>query len=225
MKVIIYGLGKFAEYVSYAITNDSPYEVIGHCVEKQYMDSREDINGLPIIDFNTIEENYPPNEFELFIAVGVNKPRHKIFTIAKEKGYTLMSYVSSKAIFWDGQTHGENVWVGEASLIQPFVSIGDNCILFGAFVGHHSKIEDHTLLSACTTGGNVTVGAFSTLGMNSTVKQNVSIGKNNIIGMGCVIERNTKDNEIYHAGKSTIKRNITTDRIEKNYLKLIITIQ
>ena len=40
----------------------------------------------------------------LFIAIvytDVNKIREKIFFEAKSKGYTLVSYVNSKAIFWE----------------------------------------------------------------------------------------------------------------------------
>ena len=32
-KLIIYGTGSFAEYVSYVFENDSPYEVCGFCME------------------------------------------------------------------------------------------------------------------------------------------------------------------------------------------------
>lgn len=218
MNIVIYGNGNFAEYVEYLISNDSEDTVCAFCVEKQYMEKRV-LNGHPVIDFNTIEKNYPPEEFNLFIAIGLNRERQRIFDLAKMKGYKMTNYISSKATTWNNLKIGENTWVGEGSIIQPFVTIDDNSILFAATLGHHSSIKNHCLVSGATLGGNVIVGDFSILGLNSSVKQNVQIGEYNIIGMGCNIDRNTDDYAIYHHGKTTLKRNFSSKKIEMKYLK------
>lgn len=218
MNILVYGVGKFAEYVEYAVTNDSNNVVCGFCVESKYR-TKNELNGLSIVDFDNIEIDFPPDKYQLFIAIGLNKERQRIFDLAKAKGYKMISYVSSKSFTWKDLKYGENTWIGEATRIQPFVSIGDNSILFGPGIGHHSVIGDHTLLTGSVLGGNVCVGDFSFLGINSSVKHNVDIGRNNIIGMGCNIEKSTGDGEIYHTGKSTKVRTLKAEDFEMKCLR------
>lgn len=218
MNIIIFGAGKFAESMEYEFTNESAYTVCGFCVEGKFF-TKQRINNLPVIDFKNIEICYPPHKYRLFIALGLNKDRQRIFDLAKNKGYEMISHISSKAITYKNLIYGENTFVSAGSRIGPFVSIGYNSLLIGPSMGHHITIGSHCMLSDSTFGGNVNIGDFSFIGMNATIQQNVQIGTNNIIGMGCIIEKNTKDNQIYHAGKATVLRSITTDQFEKKYLK------
>lgn len=218
MKLIIYGIGKFAEWMEYEFTNESDYKVYGFCTESKYL-GRKEVNNLPVFDFEDIENIFPPEQYHLFIAIGLNKERQRIFDLAKFKGYTMASFISTKAITYKDLTYGENTFVTSGCRIGPLNLIGTNSILIGISIAHHVKIGNHCMLSGCTFGGNVHIGDFSFIGMNAAIQQNVKIGKNNIIGMGCNIERDTKDNQIYHAGKATVLRNITTDQFEKKYLK------
>jgi len=220
MKAIIYGLGKFAEYAFYVIFHDTNYNVHAFCIENEYnINNITKFNGLPIIDFKSVEKFYNPNDYKMFIAIGNNDIREKIFYQSKIKGYSLLSYLSSKAILWDNLIYGENVFISEDSGINPFVSIDDNTIIIGSKIGHHSKIGKNNLLSCSYLAGNVTIGNNCFLGLNSCVKQNTCIGDNNIIGMGSIIEKDTKDNEIYHNKNITKKRSLTSDRFKKRYLK------
>ncbi len=219
MKIVIFGIGKFAEYVSYVLSNDSPYEVAAFCVEAGFRpDNVQDFQGLPIVDFENLEKSFPPDEYRLFVAVGNNWARERIFKILKRKGYSFVSYLSSKAIVWEDLRYGKNVFISEDTGIQPFVSIGDNTILIGSKIGHHSKIGNNVLLSCCYLGGNVKIGDNSFLGLNSTVKQNVVIGRNNIIGMGSKIARNTDDDKVY-SDKSTSERKVSSKHIKDSCLK------
>lgn len=215
-KLIVYGIGKLAEYATYVFNNDSDYEVIGHCIEENFINDI-DAKQMDLISFENIENNYPANEVELFIAVGNNVVREKIYTLAKQKGYSLASYVSSKTSSWANMELGENCFIGEGSVIQPFVKIGDNTFLFGARLGHHCIINNHSLLSGPTVGGNVVIGEYCFLGLNSVIQQNIVIGEKNIIGMGVAIKTSTPDKAVFSAGKFN-KRNVNFDDISKSYL-------
>jgi sugar O-acyltransferase (sialic acid O-acetyltransferase NeuD family) len=220
MKIIIYGLGKFAEYASYVFLHDSIYEVCAFSVEKKYnTNNTNKYNNVPVIDFEDIQDCYNPNEYKMFVAIGDNEVRERVFYESKSKGYSFINYFSSKAIFWDNIIHGQNIFISEDSALNPFVSIDDNTIIIGAKIGHHTNIGKNNLLSCCYLAGNVKIGNNCFLGLNSCVKQNTNIGNNNIIGMGCLIEKDTKDNEIYHNNKITRKRSLTTDRFKNKYLK------
>lgn len=207
-KLVIYGVGRFAEYASFVFENDDKYEVVGFCMETSYLEKFPDMKNKGIFSFETIEDRFLPQEHDLFIAVGNNLIRERIYITAKDKGYKLATYISSEAKYWNNLKIGDNCFVGEGSVLQPFTEIGNNSILFSARTGHHSNIGHHVLLSACLLGGNVKIGDYSFLGLHSTVKENTMIGNKNIIGMGVVIAKDTEPNEIYSAPPAK-KRNIT----------------
>jgi len=216
-KIIIYGVGKFAEYVRYVFDNDSEFKVVAYCIESKFLASNmTNETDIPLLNFDNIEVDYPKEQFKMFIAVGDNNIRERIFHEAKAKGYELVSYISNKATYWDNLVFGENVIITEDTGIQPFVTIGDNCIIIGAKIGHHSKIGNNVLMSCTFLAGDVEIGDNSFLGLNSSYKQKVKIGKHNIIGMSSLITDDTKDYEIY-TSKKALKRNISSKRI--NYLK------
>lgn len=216
-KLIIYGIGEFAEYIAYAFKNDSEYEVVAFCVESEFLSTQNANSEYPVLEFEKLSNVYPPELFELFIAVGNDRVRERIFSVSKERGYILASYISSKAICWENLIYGENVFISEDSGIQPFVEVKENTIIIGAKIGHHSVIGKNVLLSLTFIGANVTVGDNSFLGLNSAVKPNLKIGSRNIIGMGCNIINSTKDGEIYSAPKAK-KRSISSGRMNSKYL-------
>ena len=219
-KVVIYGIGKLAEYMSYIISQDSVHKVSAFCIEADLkIENVQNLGGLPIVDFENLEQNFPPDEYQLCIAIGNNWVRERIFKISKRKSYSFISYLSSKATLWENLKSGENVFIGEGSIVQPFVSIGDNTIVLGAKIGHHSIIGNNVLLSGCYLAGNVKIEDNSFLGLNSTVKQNIIISRNNIIGMGSNITKNTNDGEVYSNEKTTRKRIISSERFKNKYLR------
>ena len=189
-KLIIYGIGRFAEYVGYVFENDSDYEVVAFCIEEKYLESKS-FNDKPLLKFESLDSSYPPDQYSLFIAVGNNEIRKKIFKQSVFKGYNLASYISSKSKFWDNLVAGTNVFIDEGCVLQPFISISDNSILFTSSLGHHTQIGKHSLLSGSKTGGNVIIGENCYIGLNASIKQNIKIGDNTIVGMNCAIERDT----------------------------------
>ncbi|CAN5204551.1 acetyltransferase [soil metagenome] len=218
-KLFIYGVGKFAEYAGYVFHYDSEYEVVGSCIEQSYLNKSRELNkSIEILAFENLDEVLKEENCHLFIAVGNNIIRERIFKRAKELKYKMASYISSKASVWENLEVGRNCFVDEGTTLQPFVKVKDNSILFVCNVGHHSVIEEHSLLSATILGGNVTIGACSYLGMNTVIKQNVKIGEKNIMGMGCIIEQDTEPGSVY-SNKGTMKRNITYDKLFSKFLK------
>ncbi len=215
-RLIIYGIGKFAEYVKYVFNNDSEYEVIAFCIESSFLNS-DSFANLPLVAFEDLTKFFPVRSHSLFIAVGQNPVRQRLFDAAKEEGFFMPSYVSGKAHTWPNLELGQNCFIGEGSVIQPFVKIGNNSIHFGSRIGHHSLVQDHTLLSGSIIGGNTIIGEGSYLGLNSSVKQNLVVGPKNIIGMNVSIEENTSENAVF-THKGTQKRNLSYDDVAKRFL-------
>ncbi|SFN73925.1 acetyltransferase [Salegentibacter flavus] len=215
--LIIYGVGKFAEYVGYVFEKDSDYEVTAYCVEKDYLNSNKFLGKL-LFSFEELETRFPPSENVLFIAVGNNKIREGIYNRIAEMGYDFASYISSKSSHWENLQTGKNVFVDEGCVLQPFIRISDNTILFTSQIGHHTRIGKHALISGSKTGGNVKIGDYCYLGLNASIKQNVEIAANTIIGMGCIIEKDILESSVF-THKGTTKRNLDPDQISRLFLK------
>lgn len=200
-KVIIFGTGGFAEVAYFYFSKDSIYEVVAFTEHEKFI-TKNKIFDLPIIPFEIIEKKYPPSENLMFIAVvysKVNEVREKIFHEAKTKNYKLASYVSSKVIKWEEPDIGENCFILENVVIQPFVKIGDDVIIWsGNHIGHHSKIGDHCFITShVVISGNTTIEPNCFLGVNSTIRDGITIAKKCVIGAGAVILKNTKEGEVY----------------------------
>lgn len=219
-KLLIYGIGKFAEYLAFLFSNDSKYEVIGYCIEENYLKSnkvKSIINNLHVYSFENVT-NEITDDFDIFIAIGNNDIRARIFKKAIELKLSFANYISSKATIWENFDNARNIFIGEGSIIQPYVNIGDNTFIIGGRIGHHCNIGNHVLMTGNTIGGNATIGNFCYLGMNSTIKQNLAIAQNTVIGMGCNLEKNTNPYEVY-SNKGTTKRKVDSKQLGNRFLK------
>lgn len=207
-KAVIFGVGTFGEFVSYYLENDSCYEVAAFCSTDEQKNST--FCEKPLVDFYNVEKYYPPHEFEMFIAIGcrkMNELRKEFCMEARSKGYKLLSYISSKATYWDkGNKIGDNVFVFENNNIQPFVEIEDGVILWsGNHVGHHSKIGAYSFLSShVVISGFCKVGAQSFFGVNSTMVDNISVGSKVLVGAGALITKSLSDNQVILGEKGKI---------------------
>ena len=194
MKVIIYGTGRMAEFICYSFNNDSPHEVVAFCVDDAYVPKLgTKLLGLPILSFDDVMTGFPSESHQIHVAIGRNCVREHVFHKVEKAGYSFANYVSSKANIWPDLVMGKNIFIDQCCDIHPFVTIGNNCMLIGSRIGHHSTIKDNVLLSGNILAGNVTVGHNSFLGINSSVKEDICIGNNNIIGAGVFITKNTED--------------------------------
>jgi len=217
-KLIIYGIGKFTDYISYLFSNESDFEIVTYCLEDNYLSKlkKEELNK-PIVSLEEVMEKFPPDDHYFFVAVGNDQVRERIFNECKKKKYRFASFISSKSVLYPDISLGENIFISEDTAIQPFVKILDNSMLIGARVGHHSVIGKNTLISLSSIGANCIIGDNSFLGINSAIMPNIIIGKKNIIGMGCTITKNTSDLEVY-SNSTTKKRSLNYNDIAGKYL-------
>jgi sugar O-acyltransferase (sialic acid O-acetyltransferase NeuD family) len=200
MKVIIFGVGNIAEVAYYYLVNDSQYDIVGFTIEKEFKKDNQKFK-LPIIEFEDIEKHYNPNDFHLFApcsGTNLNKYRERIFNQGKKKGYKFISYISSKANVFTEKI-GENCFILEGNIIQPYTEIGDNCILWsGNHIGHHSIIESHVFITShVVISGMCCVKKYGFLGVNSTLKDNITLEEGTVIGMSASVTKNTEGNSIY----------------------------
>jgi sugar O-acyltransferase (sialic acid O-acetyltransferase NeuD family) len=218
-KVIIFGTNEMAQLHHYYLTHDSPHEVVAFTVDQDYIKQKTLYGGLPVVPFEEVDSIYPPTDYKMRIAIfygNVNKNRAEKYYEAKAKGYELINYISSKAITWPGLVIGDNCWIGDNNVCQPFVTIGNNVtIMEGCTIAHHSVIEDHCFLSGqVAVLGGATVKSSCLLGANSTIRNDITIAEECVIGAGALILENTQAKSVYR-GNSAILLPIRSDQLKK----------
>jgi len=207
-KLVIYGSGPIAEVADFYFGIDSDYEVSAFTNAAEFIDG-DTFHGRPMSPFEEIEKQYPPSEHEIFIAVGYNKTnqvRQKRFQEASDKGYKCASYISSKAVYY-GTPVGDNCFILEGNVIQPFVTIGDNVTLWsGNHIGHHSKIMNHCFISShVVISGRCYIDENCFLGVNSTLKDNVKLGKFTVVSSGAIVMQDCEQRTLVRPGESNYR--------------------
>jgi sugar O-acyltransferase (sialic acid O-acetyltransferase NeuD family) len=205
-KLILFGEGLYTEIALQYFTDDSEYEVVSFTKDDDYI-TGDTYLGLPMVPFSKVQELYPPAEFDMHIAVSytnLNHLRERVFHEAKEKGYTLPSYISSKSSIMTKYPIGENCFIFEDNTVQPFVKIEDNVILWsGNHIGHHSTIKSHNFLSShVVVSGQCTVESYCFVGVNSTIAHMVTIAEETLVGAGASITKNTEKGAVYVPARS-----------------------
>ncbi|MFH1957624.1 MAG: acetyltransferase [bacterium] len=216
-KLIIFGTGDIAKLAHHYFSCDSEHEVVGFTIDSKYM-TGDNFMGLPIIDFEAIVDRCSPSTHKMFIALSyaeMNKIRAQKFCMAKEKGYQLVSYISSKCTFLSDKPVGDNCFILENNTIQPFVKIGNNVTLWsGNHIGHDSVIEDHCFITShVVVSGNVHISKYCFIGVNATLRNSITIAAETLIGAGAIIMKDTVEKGVYVPQRTPLFK-INSDKIK-----------
>lgn len=193
-RVVIFGTGDFARVASVYLAQDSPHEVVGFTAHRAFIKQGE-LLGKPVLPFEELPRTHPPGEFVLFVAIGfrgVNKARAEVYETCKGLGYELISYICSRATCWGHVEIGDNCFVFENNVLQPFVRIGNDVILWsGNHIGHDATIGDHCFITShVVISGNAHIEPYCFLGVNSTVRDGVTVGAESVVGAGALVVKN-----------------------------------
>lgn len=200
MKLVIFGTGKLAQLARHYFRIDSKYDVAGYTVDNSRIDNPTH-DGLPLVNFDELERHFPPDQHELFVAIGysgVNAARQEKCRAAQNRGYSLASYVSSRSVDMS-RGIGRNSFVFDSATIQPNTDIGDGVIIWpGAVVCHDSVVGDFCYLSPnVSIAGGCRIGQRVFLGAGAVVRNDTSIADDVVIGMGAVVTKDLTTGGIY----------------------------
>jgi sugar O-acyltransferase (sialic acid O-acetyltransferase NeuD family) len=207
-KLIIYGNKSVARGAYSGFRRNPKYEVVAFTVDREYLEG-DRFCQLPIVPFETVSKEFPPETHSMFIAVGYvgnNRIRKERYLRSKEMGYRLVSSTSATAIVSPESTIGENCVIGHFVVISDNVRIGNNVFISTACtIGHDVVIGDHCLLSdGVSVGGSVNIGSCSYLGMRSIIRNRVSIGNDCVIGAGALMLEDAEDGCVYMGEPATL---------------------
>lgn len=205
-KLIIYGTGLVAEVAAFYFTADTDYEVSAFTNAGEFITEKQ-FNGKPLVPFEGLEKAYSPSEYDIFIGLGYNKTnqiRQARYYEAKEKGYTCATYISPRASYYQTPV-GDNCFILENNVIQPFVRIGNNVILWsGNHIGHHSTIRDHCFISShVVVSGNCDIGENCFLGVNATLRDNLKLERFVVVSSGAIVMKDCPERSLVRPAQST----------------------
>jgi sugar O-acyltransferase (sialic acid O-acetyltransferase NeuD family) len=208
-KIVIFGVQDFAQLAHFYLSRENLHEIVAFTVHQQYI-TNNSFMGLPVLPLESLETTHPPQEFQMFVPMSsakMNSIREGIYEQIKAKGYRCISYISPHATYY-GTPIGENCFIFENNVIQPFTTIGDNVIMWsGNHLGHHSKIADHCFIAShAVISGHVAIEQNCFIGVNATLNNGITIAKNTFIGSGALITASTQEFGVYPGEAAKVSR-------------------
>jgi sugar O-acyltransferase (sialic acid O-acetyltransferase NeuD family) len=200
-KVIFFGASSLAKLAHHYFTRDTDHKVFAFTVDAEYRRA-DSYLGLPLVDSETVVSRFPPEHYKMFVAVGysqMNTVRSRVYERARQMGYALVSYVSTKAFYLSDAPPGDNAFILEGAVVQPFATIGSNVVLWsGAQVAHDSAVEDHCFIApGAIVCGDCLIRHHSFLGANSTIRNGIQIAERTLVGAGATVLRHSTPGEVF----------------------------
>jgi sugar O-acyltransferase (sialic acid O-acetyltransferase NeuD family) len=200
-EVVIFGVGDFARIAAVYLREDSEHDVVAFAVDERYIEEPQ-LLGLPVVPAERLAESHPPDRYKAFVAIGfskVNRSRAAVYDRLKAAGYELVTYVHSSVHRWDETTFGDNCFVFEENVVQPFVRVGNDVILWsGNHIGHDSTIGNHCFIAShAVISGNCRIGDYCFVGVNATFRDGVTVAPRCVIGAGALIMKDTEEGGVY----------------------------
>lgn len=207
--LVLVGGGIFAERMRYHFEADGRRHVVAFSVERDFLDAAEK-DGLPCLPFEDLEDRYPPEEADLFVAIGYserNRLRERLVNAAGTRGYDLASYVSTAARLEDTVVPANAAVFANATVC--FATTIGRGVLVGAGVNlaHHGTVGDFSYLATgATVAGKVTVGARVFCGVGSVVIDSIEIAAETLIGAGSVVTKSITKPGVYAGNPARLLR-------------------
>jgi len=198
--IIIFGTGRIADVIQFYMREESNLHVEAFTIDEAYQEV-DTFQGLPVVPFDRVVEQYPPEKYDMFIALGyhdLNQVRAQKMQEARDKGYHLVSYVHPDSSIPKDLVYGQNCFIMNNVCIHPRVVLGDDVFVWsGTMVGHHSKVGDHCwLTSSANISGNVKIGNNCFFAVNATVGHSVEIGREAFLGANVLVTKNLEDQKV-----------------------------
>lgn len=204
MDLVIFGNKETASLANFYLKDS--YNIVAFCVDSEYLDGTS-FENKPLLALEEIKQHFPPPAM-FFCPIADNKIRtERYLKIKFELGYKLASYLNPRATYY-GSGIGDNCFILEDNTIQPFVTIGNNNIIWsGNHIGHHSRIGDNCFISShVVISGKCILEDSVWIGVNSTLKDKIVIARNTLIGAGSLVLNSTEENGVYYGSPAQLQR-------------------
>jgi sugar O-acyltransferase (sialic acid O-acetyltransferase NeuD family) len=200
-RIVIFGTGTGAETARRYIEQDSPHEVVGYIVDREFLGAAS-IKGRPVVALEDAVITFSPDDVLAFVPLGsarINMLRAEKYQLLKSLGYRFLTYVHSSNKLDGHCAIGENCFILENQSVNFDATIGNNVVIWsGCQIGDRSRIDDHAFLAAhVVLNGDVAVGEYAYLGSNCNISNGVHIARQSFIGANALITQDTGERAVH----------------------------
>jgi UDP-3-O-[3-hydroxymyristoyl] glucosamine N-acyltransferase len=173
--------------------------VVGFTVDAAHL-AAETFHGLPVVPWERLEERFPPTAVKLLGPLSYrrfNEFRRDRHLEGRARGYAFASFVHPASHVYATDI-GENCFILEANVIQPYVRIGAGVMIWSAcHIGHHAVVGDYCFLAShVALGGGARVGELSFLAGKVGVESGLEVGRACFLGSGVIVNRSLPDETV-----------------------------
>lgn len=200
MKVFIFGIGPFAEQVTYFIRKYTHWEICAYVVDAEYKQG-DVFLGIPLLDTKKAVCCYPPERAAVVLALGFREMcqvRAQKYEFFKKLGYSFPNLIHPSDVIEDCKMGEGNILLAKVC-IGPFSEIGNaNVFNEGCILAHNNHIYDFNWFApGVTTGGGVVVKSHVFAGLGAVIRSGKCVNHYSLIGAGCYIDRDTEEKKVY----------------------------
>ena len=205
--IVIFGAGQIAEVAKVYMDAHSSDRIVGFTVDAAYR-TADSFHGMPLVEWERLEEHFPPDAVKVLGPLSyrrLNDFRRERHQEGKTRGYAFASFIHPASHIYTSDI-GENCFILESNIIQPFARIGSGVMMWsGNHVGHHAVIGDYCFLaSQVGLGAGVRVGAGSFLAGKVGIESGVEIGDACFLGTAAIVLRDLPPRSVVHGKPNAV---------------------
>lgn len=207
--VVVYGSRQLSAMLFHDAVKHPTFKIACFAADRPYISEGGIFLGLPHVDFATVNETYPPAEYDLIAMISgydYMRSRELMYHRAKERGYVLRNYVSASCEIAADVLMGENNTIfGQTHIGFGGVMGNCNTVRHQTYLGHEFVMGSFNVITPdCRIGGNCVIGDSCYIGLGSTVKNSVTIADETLVGAGAVVIKDTEPASINVGNPSRI---------------------
>ena len=215
--IVIFGGGQIAEVAKVYIERHSSDRVVGFTVDRDYVRSPR-FHDLPVVAWEELEAVFSPKSVKLLGPLSfrrMNEFRRDRYLEGLRRGYSFTSFIHPASYIYTEDV-GENCFILENNVIQPFVKIGNAVMIWsGNHIGHHCVIGDYCFLaSQVGIAGASSIGERCYLAGKCGIEMGITIGAGSYLGSASLVRKNLPESSVVPATNARVAP-YTADRIKR----------
>lgn len=199
--IVVFGAGDIAEVATVYLQRHTDHRIVAYTVDAEFRKA-ERFCDKPVVPWETLDAEFPPGLVQLLGPLSfrrMNQFRRDRYLEGKARGYSFISFVHPSSHVY-AEHIGENCFILEQNVIQPFVRIGNNVMMWsGNHIGHHTVVGDHCFFSSQVgISGGTMIGECCFFGGAVGVGSGVKIGNACFFGeFTRIVREDARDGAVY----------------------------